>query len=112
MQSIIRTESVSKCYNPGRTDEVRAVENVSLEIMENQTVVLYGPSGSGKTTLLSLISTIDRPTGGKIFLYGRNVTLFSDLELSRIRRETVGFVAGYPLDKPSDLKFVPAQIAG
>ncbi len=92
MEPIIKTENVSKWYNPGRNDEVRAVENVSLEIMENQSVVLYGPSGSGKTTLLSLISTIDRPTDGKIFLYGRNVTLFSDLELSRIRRETIGFV--------------------
>jgi putative ABC transport system ATP-binding protein len=60
--------------------------------VENQSVVLYGPSGSGKTTLLSLMGTIDRPTGGKIFLDGRDVTGFSDLALSRIRRETIGFV--------------------
>lgn len=92
MESIIRTENVRKFYNPGRSDEVRALEDVSLEIIENQTVVLYGPSGSGKTTLLGLIGTIDRPTEGRIFLNGRNVTLFSDLELSRIRRETIGFV--------------------
>jgi putative ABC transport system ATP-binding protein len=92
MESIIRTENVRKIYNPGRSDEVRAIEDVSLEIIENQSVVLYGPSGSGKTTLLGLIGTIDRPTGGRIFLNGRNVTLFSDLELSRIRRETIGFV--------------------
>lgn len=92
MEPIIRTENVRKFYNPGRSDEVRAIEDVSLEIIENQSVVLYGPSGSGKTTLLGLIGTIDRPTGGRIFLKGRNVTLFSDLELSRIRRETIGFV--------------------
>jgi putative ABC transport system ATP-binding protein len=92
MESIIRTENVRKFYNRGRSDEVRAIEDVSLEIIENQTVVLYGPSGSGKTTLLGLIGTIDRPTEGRIFLNGRNVTLFSDLELSRIRRETIGFV--------------------
>ena len=89
---IIRTESVSRWYNVGRTDEVRAVEDITLEVRENQTVVLYGPSGSGKTTLLSLMGTIDRPTGGKIFLKDRDVTQFSDLELSRIRRETIGFV--------------------
>jgi len=92
MEPIIKTESLSKWYNPGRTNEVRAVEGVSLEILENQSVVLYGPSGSGKTTLLSLMGTIDRPTAGKIFLQGRDVTQFSDLELSRIRREMIGFV--------------------
>jgi putative ABC transport system ATP-binding protein len=83
---------VSKWYNPGKTDEVRAVEDISIEIQKNQSVVLYGPSGSGKTTLLSLIGTIDRPTGGKVFLHGRNITQFSDLELSRVRRETIGIV--------------------
>jgi putative ABC transport system ATP-binding protein len=92
MEPIIRTENLSKWYNVGRTDEVRAVENISLEMLENQSVVLYGPSGSGKTTLLSLMGTIDRPTAGKIFLQGRDVTQFSDLELSRIRREMIGFV--------------------
>jgi len=92
MVNIIKTDSVSKFYNTGRSDEVRAVEGISLGIRENQTAVLYGPSGSGKTTLLSLMGTIDRPTVGKIFLQGRDVTQFSDLELSRIRRETIGFV--------------------
>ena len=92
MEPILKTEEVSKWYNIGKTDEVRAVEKISLEIMENQSVVLYGPSGSGKTTLLGLMGTIDRPTGGRILLHGKNVTLFSDLELSRIRRETIGIV--------------------
>jgi len=92
MEPILKTEEVSKWYNTGKSDEVRAVEKVSLEIMAGQTVVLYGPSGSGKTTLLGLIGTIDRPTGGRILLHGKDVTLFSDLELSRIRRETFGIV--------------------
>jgi putative ABC transport system ATP-binding protein len=89
---IMRAERVSKRYKTGRADEVRAVEEISLEVMENQYVVLYGPSGSGKTTLLGLLGTIDRPTSGKIFLHGRDISRFSDLELSRIRRETIGFV--------------------
>jgi len=92
MEPILKTEDVSKWYNIGRSDEVRAVDKISLEIMKNQTVVLYGPSGSGKTTLLGLMGTIDRPTGGRILFNGKNVTLFSDLELSRIRRKTIGFV--------------------
>jgi putative ABC transport system ATP-binding protein len=92
MKPIIKTENVSKWYHVGRSNEVRAVDDISVEIMENQHVVLYGPSGSGKTTLLSLMGTIDRPTGGKVLLQGRDVTQFSDLELSRIRRDMVGFV--------------------
>ena len=92
MEPILRAENLSKWYNAGRPDEVRAVEDISLEIYENQYAVLYGPSGSGKTTLLSLIGTLDRPTRGQIFLYGRDITQFSDLELSRIRRQTIGFV--------------------
>jgi putative ABC transport system ATP-binding protein len=92
MAPILRTEHVSKWYNIGKSDEVRALEEVSLEIFQNQSAVLYGPSGSGKTTLLSLMGTIDRPTGGRILLQNRDVTQFSDLELSRIRRRTIGFV--------------------
>jgi putative ABC transport system ATP-binding protein len=92
MEPILRAENLSKWYNAGRSDEVRAVEDISLEIYENQYVVFYGPSGSGKTTLLSLIGTLDRPTRGKVFLHGRDITQFSDLELSRVRRQTIGFV--------------------
>ncbi len=92
MEPILRAENLSKWYNVGKPHEVRAVEDISLEIYENQYVVLYGPSGSGKTTLLSLIGTLDRPTRGRIFLQGRDITEFSDLELSRIRRQTMGFV--------------------
>ena len=92
MDPILKTEDVSKWYNIRRSNEVRAVDKISLEIMKNQTVVLYGPSGSGKTTLLGLMGTIDRPTEGRILLNGKDATLFSDLELSRIRRETIGFV--------------------
>ncbi len=91
-EPILRTEGVSKVYKAGKADEVRAVEDVSLKVMQNQYVVLYGPSGSGKTTLLSLLGTIDRPTSGKVFLHGKDLSRLSDLELSRIRRETIGFV--------------------
>lgn len=92
MEPILTAEAVSKWFHTGRHDEVRAVDGVSLEIRRNQSAVLYGPSGSGKTTLLGLLGTIDRPTHGKIFLKGKDVTHFSDLELSRIRRKLIGIV--------------------
>ncbi len=92
MDPILKTDRLSRFYNAGKSDEVRAVDEVSLEIMDNQAAVLYGPSGSGKTTLLGLLGTIDRPTSGKIFLYGRDVAGYTELELSRIRRQRIGFV--------------------
>jgi len=92
MKTIIKTEGLCRFFRPGRSDEVRAIVDVDLETQENQYVIFHGPSGSGKTTLLSLISSIDRPTKGKVFLYGEDITKFSDVGLSRIRQETIGFV--------------------
>lgn len=91
-EPILKTEKVRKWYNVGRKSEVHAIDDVSIQIVENDCMVIYGPSGSGKTTLLGLMATIDRPTEGKIMLMGRDVTRFSDAELSRVRRETIGIV--------------------
>lgn len=92
MKTVIRTENLYKYYYIGRPEEVHALNDINLEIWENQSVVIHGPSGCGKTTLLSLISTIDRPTEGRVYLYDQGVSGFSDVELSRIRRKTMGFV--------------------
>ena len=92
IDSVLIAENVSKRYNEGRANEVCALDDVSVRIAANEFAVIYGPSGSGKTTLLGILGTIDRPTSGKIFLHGEDVGGFSDLELSRIRRKTIGFV--------------------
>lgn len=92
MKSVIKTESLHKYYYIGRPEEVHALNDINLEISENQSVVIHGPSGCGKTTLLSLMSTIDRPTEGRVYLYDQDVSGFSDVELSRIRRKTMGFI--------------------
>ncbi len=92
MRPIISTENLCRWYNSGTRNEVRAVDNISLTIEEGQWTIFGGPSGSGKTTLLGLIATIDRPTQGRIFLHGKDVTAFSDVELSRIRRKEIGIV--------------------
>jgi len=89
---IIKTEKVSKIYNPGKPNEVRAMIDMSMEIPRGSSVVINGPSGSGKTTLLSLIGTLDRPTRGKVFIEGDDVSRLSDFRLSRLRREKMGFV--------------------
>jgi putative ABC transport system ATP-binding protein len=89
---MIRLEGVSKIYNQGMPDEVRAITDVSLEIKEGEVVVLKGPSGSGKTTLLSLIGCMTRPTSGRIIVKGKEVSRLPERFLTDIRRRTFGFV--------------------
>ncbi len=92
MESIIRAEKVDKIYYPGRPEEVRALIQIEIEILKGRFVLIRGPSGSGKTTLLNLISTIDRPTSGRIFLYGEDISRYSDVQLSRVRQKTIGLI--------------------
>ena len=92
METIIQTEKVDKIYYQGRPEEVRALHQIDLEIPKNRLVLIRGPSGSGKTTLLNVISTIDRPTQGRILLHGDDVSKYSDVQLSRIRQKTIGLI--------------------
>lgn len=89
---LIRIDEVSKIYHRGQPDEVRALQNISLEIYPGEVVALTGPSGSGKSTLLALIGCMARPTEGTIYLGQRRVSRLPEAFLARIRRETYGFV--------------------
>jgi len=89
---LIEVEGVSKVYNQGMPDEVRALSNITMQIMKAEVVVLKGPSGSGKTTLLSLIGCMVRPTEGRIRVKGRAVSRLPERFLTDIRRRTFGFV--------------------
>lgn len=88
--SLIVLEKVSKVY-PG-TPPVEAVKEVSLTLEPGCFAVLMGPSGSGKTTLLNLISSLDRPTSGKMWLGGSEITELSERQLTELRRDHIGFV--------------------
>jgi putative ABC transport system ATP-binding protein len=68
------------------------LEAVDLEIARGESVAILGPSGSGKSTLLGLLAGLDRPTSGEVWLAGRRIDGLSEDELSRLRREHVGFV--------------------
>lgn len=92
MYTVIKTENLCKFYFPRRPHEIRALKDMNLEIRKNQWVLFNGPSGSGKTTLISLIGGIDRPTSGRVHLYGEELTALSDVALARIRQKTIGFV--------------------
>ena len=72
--------------------EVRACNGISLTIPERQLTILRGRSGSGKTTLINMLGTLDRPTSGKIYFDGEEITRMSDGRRDQIRRTKIGFV--------------------
>ena len=92
MDFIIKTDKVTKVYNPGLPDEIKAVNDISIEIKRGEVVVLKGPSGSGKTSLLSLIGCMARPTEGRISVNGKDVAKLPERFLTGIRQRTFGFV--------------------
>ena len=87
----IRLAGVSKSYRKG-SEVVHVLSDVSLDIGERGMVAVVGPSGSGKSTLLHLVGGMDEPTTGDVIVAGRTVNRLSQPELTRYRRETVGFV--------------------
>ena len=90
--TLIQVDKVSKLYNPGKADELTALDAVSLSINRGEVAVLMGPSGSGKTSLLSLIGCMARPTEGKIYVEGKDVVKLPERFLTDIRRKKFGFI--------------------
>jgi len=88
---VIRLENVFKTYDLGEV-QVQALRGVSLEIYEGEFVAVMGPSGSGKSTIMNILGCLDRPTKGRYFLDGVDVSGMSKTELARIRNRKLGFV--------------------
>lgn len=88
----IRCENLVKTYNPGKPNECTAIRGVNLMIPEGDYVSIIGPSGSGKSTLLNLISCLDTPTEGEVYIEGTAITPLNQFEKARLRREKLGFV--------------------
>ncbi len=87
----LRTDEVWKIFQQ-EAEEVRAVRGVSLSIERGEFVVLAGPSGSGKTTLLNLIGGLTRPTRGRVWVDGLDLTQMGNRELAQLRLEKLGFI--------------------
>lgn len=90
---IIKARGLSKIYGDGV--EVRALDNVDLDIKRGEFLSIIGPSGSGKSTLLHMIGILDTPTSGSITIDDRVVTEMTDRERSRVRNEVLGFIFQY-----------------
>jgi len=90
-KSIFRTKGLAKVYGEGHS-AVHALRGVDLEIPKGELVVLLGPSGSGKSTLLNILGGLDRASSGTAHFRDRELTEMTDRQLTRYRRDHVGFV--------------------
>src|SRR5881397_2677282 len=91
-QPIIRLEGIEKRYDLGGEVAVRALRGVDLAVSAGDFVAIMGPSGSGKSTMLNLLGCLDRPSAGRYFLGGQDVSQMGDNRLSHIRSQYLGFI--------------------
>jgi putative ABC transport system ATP-binding protein len=90
-EAVFQAEGLSKVYRMGEV-EVYALRGVDLELYRGEFAVLLGPSGSGKSTLLNILGGLDVPTSGRVRFLDHDLTVDDEAELTRFRREHVGFV--------------------
>ncbi|MEK9156213.1 MAG: ABC transporter ATP-binding protein [Patescibacteria group bacterium] len=89
--SILEINNLSKVYGSGHT-QVKAVDDISLQINESEIILVMGPSGSGKTTFLTMIGTLLKPTSGQILFDEKNLAKMSERDLPKFRLDNLGFV--------------------
>jgi len=90
-EPLIKLENVWKTYQLGKV-ELSALKGINLEISPGAFITIMGPSGSGKSTLLNMIGLLDSPSRGKIILKGKDISSFSENQLSKLRGKTIGFI--------------------
>ena len=114
-ESVVAARDVTRRYGSGDT-AVDALRGVSLDVREGELVAVMGPSGSGKSTLMHILAGLDGPSGGIVEIAGRDVTKMSDNELTKLRRDHIGFVFQFfnllPMLTAEENITLPLRIAG
>ena len=115
MEKIIHSVNLTKIYGEKETS-VTALDNITIDFKENQFTAIMGPSGSGKSTLLHCLAGLDRPSSGEIFLRDQDISTLNDKQLTKIRRDSFGFVFQafnlIPTLTAEENITLPASIAG
>ncbi|SNR40860.1 MULTISPECIES: ABC transporter ATP-binding protein [Hymenobacter] len=88
---VIETSDISKVYRMG-TEEIHALQSVTITIQRGEYVAFMGPSGSGKSTLMNIVGCLDTPSSGSYILNGKNVSNMTDNQLADVRNREIGFV--------------------
>ncbi|MBX0290802.1 ABC transporter ATP-binding protein [Hymenobacter sp. HSC-4F20] len=91
LHPVIETTDISKVYRMG-TEEIHALQSVSITIQRGEYVAFMGPSGSGKSTLMNIVGCLDTPSGGRYILNGKDVSNMTDNQLADVRNREIGFV--------------------
>lgn len=86
------TQNLVKIFSQGTPLEVHALKGVNLEVQKGEMVAIMGPSGCGKTTLLNMIGGLDKPTSGKVWIANKEITGFSDTEMTTFRKQNLSFI--------------------
>jgi len=113
--AVVAARDVTRRYGEGDT-AVDALRGVSLEVQKGKLTAVMGPSGSGKSTLMHIMAALDRPTSGEIWIAGTKLGELSDNEITKLRREHIGFVFQFfnllPMLTAEENVLLPLTIAG
>jgi putative ABC transport system ATP-binding protein len=112
---VVAADGVTRRYGEGDT-AVDALRGVSLDIAAGRLTAVMGPSGSGKSTLMHILAGLDKPTAGTVEIAGRDITKMNDNQLTKLRREHIGFVFQFfnllPMLTAEENVLLPLSIAG
>jgi putative ABC transport system ATP-binding protein len=113
--SVVAARDVTRRYGEGET-AVDALRSVSVDIASGKATAVMGPSGSGKSTLMHILAGLDKPTSGSVDIAGQEITSLGDNELTKLRREHIGFVFQFfnllPMLDARENILLPLTIAG
>ena len=113
--AVVHAHDLTRTYGEGET-AVHALQGVSLEIPQGDLTAIMGPSGSGKSTLMHLLAGLDKPTAGEVSIAGTQITGLGDSDLTKLRREHIGFVFQFfnllPMLTAEENVMLPLSIAG
>jgi putative ABC transport system ATP-binding protein len=113
--AVVVANDLARRYGEGDT-AVDALRGVSLEVSRGQLTTVMGPSGSGKSTLMHILAGLDRPTTGSVLIDGTEITTLDDTDLTKIRREHIGFIFQFfnllPMLTAEENVVLPLTIAG
>ena len=113
--AVVVAKDVARRYGEGDT-AVDALRGVSLDVSRGQLTTVMGPSGSGKSTLMHILAGLDRPTGGSVEIGGTEITTLGDSDLTKLRREHIGFIFQFfnllPMLSAEENIVLPLTIAG
>jgi putative ABC transport system ATP-binding protein len=113
--AVVVAQDLARRYGEGET-AVDALRGVSLSIDDGKLTTVMGPSGSGKSTLMHILAGLDRPTAGSVTIEGKEITTLGDTELTKLRRQHIGFVFQFfnllPMLSAEENILLPLSIAG